>query len=279
MRDRLNYIFGGAAVVLLIVVFWFFSNPRRTQQVQAGFLGLISPFLKQGSSVQRYYVTKKEGLKRLDDIETEVKQLRIANKELSATNQALRGMEEDNNKLRAALGYRERAVFMLMPARIIARDSSTWYQKIIIDRGKEEGIEEDQAVLTESGLVGKTTGVISAHSAQVILISDENCRVSAMVEGTQQQGKGTREQGIIKGERATTGGVPTIGLGFLSKQANLRPGMNVFTSGVGGVFPYGVMIGQVRDFKVRELDGYATITSAVDLSTIEDVFVVVSDTK
>src|SRR5262245_65092783 len=122
MRERLNYIFGGGAVVLLIFVFWFFSNPRRTQQVQAGFLGLVSPFLKQGSSVQRYYVTKKEGLKRLDDIESEVKQLRIANKELSATNQALRGLEEDNNKLRAALGYRERAVFMLMPARIIARD-------------------------------------------------------------------------------------------------------------------------------------------------------------
>jgi rod shape-determining protein MreC len=279
MRERLNYIFGGAAVVLLIFVFWFFSNPRRTQQVQAGFLGLISPFLKQGSSVQRYYVTKKEGLKRLDDLEAEVKTLRIANKELSATNHALRKLEEDNNKLRAALGYRERAVFMLMPARIIARDSSTWYQKIIIDRGSEEGIEEDQAVLTESGLVGKTTGVISKHSAQVILISDENCRVSAMVEGTVGQGKGTREQGIVKGERAMSGGVPTIGLGFLSKQANLRPGMNVYTSGVGGVFPYGVMIGQVRDFKVRELDGYSTITPAVDLSTIEDVFVVVSDTK
>jgi rod shape-determining protein MreC len=113
--------------------------------------------------------------------------------------------------------------------------------------------------------------VISKHSAQVILISDENCRVSATIEGT-------REQGIVKGERVTAG-TPTIGIGFLSKQANLRPGMNVFTSGVGGVFPYGVMIGQVRDFKKRELDGYASIVPSVDLSTIEDVFVVVSDTK
>ncbi|HET6406520.1 MAG TPA: rod shape-determining protein MreC [Chthoniobacteraceae bacterium] len=279
MKERLNYIFGGTAVVLLIAVFWFFSNPRRTQQVQAGFLGLISPFLKQGSSIQRYYVTKKEGLKRLDDLESEVKALRISNKELSATNQGMRKLEEENNKLRNALGYRERAPFMLMPARIIARDSSTWYQKVIIDRGSEEGIEEDQAVLTESGLVGKTTGVISKHSAQVILMSDENCRVSAMIEGAVDQGRGTREQGIVKGERATTGGIPTIGIGFISKQANLKPGMNVYTSGVGGVFPYGVMIGQVRDFKVRELDGYATIQPAVDLSTIEDVFVVISDTK
>jgi rod shape-determining protein MreC len=84
----------------------------------------------------------------------------------------------------------------------------------------------------------------------------------------------------VKGERATTGRCPGRSASdFLSKQANLRPGMNVYTSGVGGVFPYGIMIGQVRDFKTRELDGYATIAPAVDLSTIEDVFVVISDTK
>ena len=103
-------------------------------------------------------------------------------------------------------------------------------------------------------------------------MSDENCRVSAKVEGT-------REQGIVKGERAASGVMPSIGLSFLSKQANLKPGMNVYTSGVGGVFPSGVLIGQIREFKVRELDGYGVITPTVDLSTIEDVFVVVSDAK
>jgi len=271
-RDRLNYIIGGAGVVLLVSALWFFSSPVRSQRVQAGFLGMISPFLKQGSSLERYYLTKKEGLKKLEDLDKEVVQLRVANKELSATNQALRGLEAENNRLRNALGYRERAVFQLMPARIISRDSSTWYQKIIIDRGSEELIAPDQAVLTESGLVGKTTSIISAHSAQVILISDENCRVSSTIEGT-------REQGIVKGERATKAGLPTIGLGFLSKQAPLKPGLTVYTSGVGGVFPSGIEIGKVDTFRVRELDGYATVKPAVDLTTIDDVFVVVSDTK
>jgi rod shape-determining protein MreC len=70
-----------------------------------------------------------------------------------------------------------------------------------------------------------------------------------------------------------------ISLNFLSKQANLQPGQKVYSSGVGGVFPSGVLIGAVRDYKLRELDGYATLIPAVDLSTIEDVFVVVSETK
>jgi hypothetical protein len=90
MKEKLNYVFGSAAVVLLIVVFWFFSNPRRTQQVQAGFLGLDSPVPKAGlvrSALLRY---EKGGLKRLDDLEAEVKRSALSNKELSATNQALR---------------------------------------------------------------------------------------------------------------------------------------------------------------------------------------------
>jgi len=267
IKDKLNYIIGGAFVFLLIAVFLFFSSPVRMQRVQAGFLGMISPFLKQGSGLQKKYTGLREGLRTLEQIEGEVKRLRVANKELSATNQMLRGLEAENNRLRNSLGYREKSLFNLMPGRIIARDASTWYQKIVIDRGKEEGIDPDMPVLTPEGLVGKTT-IVSAHSSQVVLIADENCRVSASVEGT-------REQGIVKGERATGAGMPAIGLGFLSKQADLKPGMSVFTSGVGGVFPYGVMLGKIKEFSKRELDGHATLTPAVDFSAIEDVFVVV----
>jgi rod shape-determining protein MreC len=271
IKDKLNYIIGGAFFVLLIGVFVFFSNPRNTQRVQAGFLGLIAPFLKQGSGLQKKYSGLREGLKTLEQLEGEVKRLRIANKELSATNQMLRGLELEVNQLRGSLGYREKSLFQLMPARIISRDASTWYQKIVIDRGKAELIEPDMPVLTPEGLVGKTT-VVAEHSSQVVLIADENCRVSASVEGT-------RAQGIVKGERSTSPGLPAIGLGFLEKEAGISPGMNVFTSGVGGVFPYGVMIGKIKEFKKRELDGYATLVPAVDLSTIEDVFVVVAESK
>ena len=67
---------------------------------------------------------------------------------------------------------------------------------------------------------------------------------------------------------------PMLDLNFLSKQANLKPGQKVYTSGVGGVFPSGLLIGTVKNFRVRELDGQAQLTPAVDLSQLEDVFVV-----
>ncbi|HEY3901896.1 MAG TPA: rod shape-determining protein MreC [Chthoniobacter sp.] len=260
-------------VFVLATGFVLFLSPHNVRRVQAGFLGLISPLLKSGSGMEKRYHDYREGLKNLEQLEEENRHLLVSNKELSATNQTLRGYETDNIRLRKALEYKEKAVFKLMPARIVARDASTWYNKIIIDRGTSDGLKEDgdQAVLTEEGLVGKTT-VVSEHSAEVVLISDEACRVAANVEGT-------REQGIVKGERASSGSSPSIGLNFLSKQANLKTGANIYTSGAGGVFPSGVLIGQVKEFKMRELDGHASVIPAVDLTTLEDVFVVVGDNK
>ena len=271
MKQRMNIVAVAAFVILVTITLIVLGQGHTTQRLQAGFLGMVSPFLKHGSSLDRKYTEMREGLKTLKQLEEDNKRLTVANKELSATNQTLRGMEAENSRLRNALGYRERSVFELKPARIIARDASTWYQTIKIDRGSDDKIKPDMPVLTEEGLVGKTT-VVSDHAATVILIADENCRVAASIEGS-------REQGIARGERLSDRSTPLVGLGFLSKQANLQSGQKVYTSGVGGVFPSGILIGAVRDFKVRELDGYSALVPAVDLSTIDDVFVVISSTK
>ena len=121
-------------------------------------------------------------------------------------------------------------------------------------------------VVTDEGLVGKTT-TVAADIAIVLLISDENCRVAATVEGT-------KEQGIVSGERVSSSVTPLLDLNFLTKQANLEPGRKAYTSGVGGVFPPGLLIGLVQSFRARELDGQARLAPAVDLSHLEDVFVV-----
>ena len=170
------------------------------------------------------------------------------------------------NRLRNALNYRQRSVFKLIAAEIVARDSSTWWRTVTINRGKRDGTEIDMPVVTAEGLVGKIT-TVSSNISLVLLASDENCRVAASVEGS-------REQGIVSGERVTTGLSPLLDLNFLTKQADLKPGQKVYTSGVGGVFPSGLLIGGVKSFRVRELDGQAQLTPAVDLSHLEDVFVV-----
>ena len=227
---------------------------------------MISPFLSTGSSLEKQISSMRTGLKSLEELEKDNAQLRVENRALNATNQALRDVEREVNRLRLALAYRERSVFKLVPAEIITRDASTWWRTVTINRGKQDGIETDMSVVTDQGLVGKTTTVSESISI-VLLVSDENCRVAANVEGT-------REQGIVSGERVAGALTPLLNLNFLSKQANLQPGQRVYTSGVGGVFPSGLLVGMVKDYKVRDLDGQARLAPAGDLAKLEDVFVV-----
>ncbi len=265
--SRLNIIL--VVVILAIAVLLSSLNSGTMQKMQAGFLSLMAPFLKTGSAVQEQIGGIGQGLKTLEQIEEENRKLTTENKELRATNQILRDIEAENNKLRLALDYRNRSVFKLLPARIIARDASTWWNTVRINRGFEDGLKADQPVLTDQGLVGKTT-TVGKDSSIVLLITDENCRVAAKVEGS-------REQGILNGQRIQSSSSPgEMQLNFLSKAADLQPGQKVYTAGVsGGVFPSGIMLGTVKSFKARPLDGQAIVEPAQDLSTVEDVFVVV----
>src|SRR2546430_4806483 len=238
-----------------------------TRKFQAGIYQLIAPFLTSGSGLHKQITSVRSGLKTLEELERYNTELQVENRQLKATNQALRDVEREVNRLRHALNYRERSVFKLVPADVITRDSSTWWRTVTINRGKQDRIESDMPVVTDEGLVGKTT-TVSENIAIVLLVSDENCKVATNVEGT-------REQGIVTGERVAGGVAPLLNLNFLSKQANLQPGQKAYTSGVGGVFPPGLLIGTVKEFRVRELDGQAQLTPAVDLAKLEDVFVVV----
>src|SRR6266699_4327682 len=215
-----------------------------TRKFQAGVYQLIAPFLSSGSGLQKQITSVRSGLKSLEDLERENTALRVENRELRATNQGLRDVEHEVNRLRHALNYRERSVFKLIAAEIVARDSSTWWRTVTINRGRRDAIETDMPVVTDVGLVGKTTTVSDTISV-VLLISDESCRIASSVEGS-------REQGIVSGERVTGGLTPFLDLNFLSKQADLKPGQKVYTSGVGGVFPSGLLIGAVQSFRVRE---------------------------
>lgn len=256
-----------ALLIFAAVLGYFLSfSAEKTRSLQAGFYQLISPFLTSGSSLEKQITSVRTGLKTLEELERDNTTLRVENRALRATNQALRDVERDVNRLRLALAYRERSVFKLVPAEIITRDASTWWRTVTINRGKQDGVESDMPVVTDAGLVGKTT-TVSDNITVVLLVSDENCRVAANVEGT-------REQGIVSGERVVRTQAPMLELNFLSKQANLQPGQKTYTSGVGGVFPSGLMIGTVAEYKVRELDSQARLTPAVDIAQLEDVFVV-----
>ncbi len=257
-----------ALVIFFLAVGILLSlSPRNAQSLQAAFLGLLSPFLKTGSGLQMQISKFTEDLQTLQEIERQNAELLIENRNLQATNQLLNDLAEENKRLRRALDYRSRSVFNLLPAQIVTRDSTSWWNTVKVNRGFKDGVDSEMAVLTEQGMVGKTT-TVAANLSIVLLLSDETCSIAASVEGT-------REQGIVTGQRVNDSLNPTLMLKFLSKDARLREGQRVFSSGAGGVFPSGVLLGTIKSFEAGNLDGRAEVVPAVDLTSLRDVFVVI----
>ncbi len=263
-----NLIAIGAFVAALTVV--FILSPHNRQKLQSAFLGMVSPFLKKGSEVDSRWKGYRSGLKKIDDLETENQRLKVDNDQFRATNQALRGVESENIRLKAALGYQDTSPFTLVPARVIGRSPSNWWSTVIIDKGSQDLVDIGLAVVTPDGLVGKVIS-LSPHSSSVLLISDENCKVAGSVESS-------KEQGIVRvevhGQRTSNSIQPTMTLNFLTRFAPLRAGQRVLTSGAGGIYPPEILIGQISEFKSRELDGQATIEPSVDIAALSDVFVI-----
>lgn len=176
--------------------------------------------------------------------------------------------QRENADLRNLLGFRERnSQYDLEAAEVIAGDPSNWFNVILIDKGEKHGIKKDMAVITDKGLVGYTISTAS-NTSKVVLITDERSSVSAMLQRT-------RDNGMVKG---TIDPVPSgyLKMAFLPQDANLVKGDIVISSGLGGLIPKGVVIGEVEEAKKEphELMQYAVIKPAVDFLKLERVFVI-----
>ena len=145
------------------------------------------------------------------------------------------------------------------------RDPANWWRTVQIDLGSRDGVQTNQPVLTPEGwLVGRVISV-GYLSSQVVLVGDPNCRVSAMVANA------SHDMGVL-----TPGGqldTSLVQLGYLASTANLKPGQEVFTSGLGGIFPKGIPVGKVVDVQSVEygLASEASVKLNANLGALEQV--------
>jgi rod shape-determining protein MreC len=118
-----------ALVVAVLGVALYLStlSPAATQSLQSGFVSILSPFLRTSSAVPENIGSVGQRLKTLDELEIENKQLLEENSQLRAATSLLRELEQENSRLRLSLDFRERSSFKLLPARIVSRDASTWW--------------------------------------------------------------------------------------------------------------------------------------------------------
>ena len=158
--------------------------------------------------------------------------------ELNAARQAT----TENERLRALLNLNETVDIRSVPARVIARDPSVWFNTITINRGSSSGIESNMPVVTGGGIVGRII-TVSPWASQVMLITDEKAGAGAVVGQLGQSGA----LGSVKG-RADKG-VALIEMRYVSGLEKVEVGDTVMTTGQDGIYPPGLNVGRVVDVK------------------------------
>lgn len=151
-------------------------------------------------------------------------------------------------------------------ARVIAADPTAVFRTVTIDKGHQDGIRRDMAVLSPLGVVGRVIDEPGRHSAKVQLIIDRNAGVGAQLERT---GTG----GVVVG----TDGDPALRMEYVSNLAEVEPGDLVASSGLDGIYPRGYVIGRVeRAERGSGLYREIRIRPRVDFSALDTVLVVTS---
>lgn len=187
------------------------------------------------------------------------------NRELRAQLAAAEESRRENERLRRLLGFVEEAPQRTVAARVIAEDAASWFRTIEIDRGSEEGVIEGRPVVNAAGLIGRVVRS-SAHSARVLLITDASSAVAVLVQDQ-------RIRGVCRGQ----GGA--LALDFALVQDEIQVGDGVITSGLGGIFPKGLVVGYVRSVHREQFGLFQTVEvePAVDFAHLEEVLVLLGE--
>lgn len=198
-----------------------------------------------------------------NSLQKENQELQKQVNELNAEVAKLKEVKVENEILRKQLGFSQHEDFNLISCEIISYEPSNFLKNFSINKGKEQGVLKGMPVVSSGLLVGKINEVGDDYST-VSQITDPDSRIGAIVQDT-------RASGIIKGQ---------LGYGLIIESIPqdeiINSGQTVVTSGLGGEFPKGIIIGYIQDIfsKPNEVFQSATVQPAIDFKQLEIVFII-----
>lgn len=193
------------------------------------------------------------------------------NKILKSNVDKIESLEAENNELKQEINDMKNELniehvlsdYDYLNATVVSRNASTWYNNLTIDKGSHNGIKEGMVVINSTGVIGKTTNV-STFSSDVKLITttDTNNKISVTI-----QSNGKKLTGLINGYDYKTKNLEIEGI---SNTDTVSVGDQVYTSGLGGVFPSGILIGKVKSITTDVYD-LSKIINVEPSANFEDI--------
>lgn len=264
-----------ATVLILVVLGISTGGGRHFSDTGNG--NIISTII---SPVQKLFYLSGQKVKDSISFFTEMRNIRDENErlklkvaELEVENRKVTELTEENGRLRNALGFKMQfSDFQQVAANIIAKDPGNWFYIFTIDKGTRDGVYVNATVATSNGLVGHVFDA-GFNSSKVITVIDEDSAVSCRLTKT-------RDIVILRGD-LTLKEEALCRLDYIPPDVDIMVGDMVETSGLGGIFPKGILVGKIKEIRQsgHDLNRYAIVEPTVDFKRLEEVFVLLDKNR
>ena len=250
-------------VALIVTTMWYREGESGpVHAARRGLVAVSTPFAAVGTWVATPFGAVGTWLGGLGVDRSAYNVLKAQNLELKQRLAALEEAKLENDRIRQLVDFAKAQNLPTVGATVIGRPTDSSQRSILIDRGTSSGVARGDSVIASGGLVGQVVEV-TPWNAQVRLITDPESGVAVLVQRT-------RSSGIIRG---TLEG--PLALEFVEKKFAPVVGDVLLTSGLGGVYPKGIVVGEVTSVATPSTDLFPVITVAtrVDIEHIEEVLV------
>jgi rod shape-determining protein MreC len=260
---RRNRVLLASALCLLLGAGLVVQTRRgRGDRLGRFFLEVMAPLQRGTAALARAVSGRWHGVVELMHAREDNVVLRQRARRLRAEVDRLAEVELENARLRRLLDFRHTLRGDVITARVIGRDATGGARTLVLDRGESDGVVKGAAVLAPEGTVGHVF-LVSRHAARVLLISDHNSGVDALVQRTRARGivQGTVDAGCV--------------LKYVKRTDDVQEGDTIVTSGLDGIFPKGLPVGRVVavDKRGPGLFQLAEVTPRVEFERLEEVLV------
>jgi len=250
-------------IALLVLIIVQARNPNIKGPFKGLFGNLVNPFIYYTDKTIGFFGDVWGGYITLVNVHKENEELLLQNGKLELENSLLRERVSEYERLKKLLKFREYSNLDSIACNVIGRNITGYLKYVIIDRGSEDGVKRKDPVISYSGLVGMVTEVYN-DTAKVEVVLNPGSNISVM-------NSRTRTVGIVRGD-----GRGKMAVDFYDRLDDVKEGDILITSGLGGVYPKGIIVGQVDDVENIEVGLFRNLSlrSNVDFYKLENVLVV-----
>ncbi|MBQ0037738.1 MAG: rod shape-determining protein MreC [Clostridiales bacterium] len=232
---------------------------------------VTSPFRAAGSAVSGWVGGISDRFEKVEKLQEENRELRKQLSQLQETVRQGKVDSEENQRLRKLLNLsKQRRDFTFESANITERSTSNWASTMTLSKGTAQDVAVGNCVVSDEGYLVGVVSEVGLNWCTVTTVLDTDCQIGAKVFRTGEVAVAMGDLGLMAENR--------LKLSYLQGSSSLIGGDQVLTSGLGGYYPSGLVIGSVEELKTDDngLTKYGVLIPQVDLNALKEVFIITS---